>query len=145
MGANYLHVVQIISCTAKIYLAHFNHRLTQKSQVSNSPNFERISEMNSIATTTIAGSWQMPGLMSLVASISLTSIGQIMASVKLAAQQAQKGYLALLPQSVCSPCPVFAATGSNHAFRADAAGNDRAGTNAERATSSTRIIQGGNS
>jgi hypothetical protein len=98
--------------------------------------------MNTIATTTIAGSWQMPGLMSLVANISLTAIGQIVALVKHATQQASKGYLVISScLSVCWPRPVFATIGSNHAFRAEAVGNDRADTNAKR----TRIIQGGNS
>jgi hypothetical protein len=97
--------------------------------------------MNNVATTTIAGSWQVPGLSSLVANISLTPIGQIMALVKLATQQAQKGYLASPSLSACLPCPVFVTTGSNHAFRTEAGRNDRADANAKRA----RIIQGGNS
>jgi hypothetical protein len=98
--------------------------------------------MNTIATTTIAGSWQAPGLMSLVANISLPAIGQIMALVKFASQQAQKGYQSSLSLSACLPRPVFAtpaATDSNHAFRAEAVGDDRGNT--KRA----RIIQGGNS
>ena len=98
--------------------------------------------MNTIAITTNAGSWQMPRLSSFVANVaSLTAIGQLMASVKLAAQQASKGYLALssMLESACLPCPIVATTDSNHAFRAEAIGSDRGNTKRKR------IIQGGNS
>jgi hypothetical protein len=97
--------------------------------------------MKTTATTTIAGSWQMPGLTSLVANISLTAIGQIVALVKLATQQAQKGYLASssVLSCACLPRPVFATTNSNHAFRVEAVGSDRCNTKR------TRIIQGGSS